>query len=378
VRYDRDAKARVVRARERRSVWWRQLEDGMGSLGVVSDWSTIHAIATTVAADGRALQLTRGGAAAVADGDEAATADACRADALAARMLGTVTEDGSVSWDRTQVQVSVNVVMDLDTPRRETDHLDAPDAPDAPDTTDTTDTTDMTETGVRGDGGTASAPVDSTACDSDAADSHDGVTGSDATTSDPAEPDAADSRADRVGLAPPWDSLAIVDGQPVPGEIAREIARFATSWTRMVTDPVDGHLLDYGRTVYLPDTLRRYVLARDGTCRTPICSHRGRSRMEMDHARPFPDGSSSAANCGALHTTCHQLKTAGLLDLTDTAADGSATWRTAWGQVIHIPAPAYLDDPRDHDDGTPHLPDDRWLTLPDPPPPPGPLDTPPF
>jgi hypothetical protein len=41
--------------------------------------------------------------------------------------------------------------------------------------------------------------------------------------------------------------LAFVAGQPVPGGIGREIAQFATWWRRLVTDPVDGHLLDHGR-----------------------------------------------------------------------------------------------------------------------------------
>ena len=97
-----------------------------------------------------------------------ATADACRADALAARILGTVAEDGSVSWDRDNVAITVNVVMDLDTLRRESDRI------------------------------------------------------------------------------------ALLDGQPVPGEIGREVAQYATWWRRLVTDPVDGHLFDYGRTAYLP------------------------------------------------------------------------------------------------------------------------------
>ena len=87
-RLDRDAAARVAKARATRRVWTRQLEDGMGYLGVTHDWSTIQAIADTVATDGRCLQVQRGGSGAVGEGDLDATADACRADAFAARMLG--------------------------------------------------------------------------------------------------------------------------------------------------------------------------------------------------------------------------------------------------------------------------------------------------
>jgi hypothetical protein len=71
---------------------------------------------------------------------------------------------------------------------------------------------------------------------------------------------------------------------------------------------------------------------------------------------------SSAANCGGHCTTDHQLKTAGYADITDSKADGSYTWLTAWGQTIHVPPRPVLDDP-------------------DPPPAdpaPPPLDPPPF
>jgi hypothetical protein len=259
-RLDRDAATRLARARETRRVWCRQVEDGMGFLGLTHDWSTITAIHAAVTADGRTLQLARGGSAAAAGQDDA-TADACRADALATRVLGTVADDGSLTWDRSQAAVTVNVVMDLPTLRGE---------------------------------------------------------------------------ADRV---------ALLDGQPVPGEVGREVATYATWWRRLVTDPVDGHLLDYGRTHYLPERLRRYVLARDAGCRAPCCTTRAASRLQMDHASSWPEGPSDTANCGALCATCHQLKTARYAEVTDSHTDGSCTWTTAWGQTIHIPTRPVLDDP---------------------------------
>jgi len=257
-RLDRDAAQRAKNARATRRVCTRQLEDGMGSLGLTHDWATIQAIAKTVADDGDCLRIERGGATAVIDGVEDATADACRADALAARILGDRAEDGSITWDRSQVAVTVNVVIDLPTLRGES------------------------------------------------------------------------------------DQIALVDGQPVPAEIGREYAAFATWWRRLVTDPVDGHLLDYGTATYLPDKLRRYVLARDGGCRNPSCTTRAASRMQMDHAEEFPTGASNSANCGALCTTCHQLKTAAYADVENSQADGSCTWVTAWGQRIHVPPRSVL------------------------------------
>src|SRR4029079_4680858 len=125
-----------------------------------------------------------------------------------------------------------------------------------------------------------------------------------------------------------------------------------------------GHLLDYGRTTYLPDRLRRYVLARDGECRSPGCGTRATTRLQLDHATPFPDGPSDTANTGALCTTCHQLKTAGHTDITDSHPDESCTCTTAWGQSIHVPPRSVL--PVDPD------------PPPDDPAPPTPHDPPPF
>ena len=77
----------------------------------------------------------------------------------------------------------------------------------------------------------------------------------------------------------------------------------------------------------------------------------------MDHADPFPHGASSAANCGAFCTTCHQLKTAGMIAVTDSRADGSCTWHTAWGQTIHVPPrdvlPLDPDPPPEHEPAPP-------------------------
>ncbi|MDA8435542.1 MAG: DUF222 domain-containing protein, partial [Actinomycetales bacterium] len=136
---DRDAAARVRKAREGRRVWARQTEDGMGILGMVHDWPTIESMMRQIRADGRALQLARraaeadpaGTATETVDADdraaesveEDATADACRADAFAARVCGKRGEDGSLTWDRSQVEVRVNVVIDLDTLRGEADRM---------------------------------------------------------------------------------------------------------------------------------------------------------------------------------------------------------------------------------------------------------------
>ena len=233
------------------------------------DWGTIKAMQATLDADAAVLRQQRGGAAAVVEDDDARMG-ACRADALAAHVLGQVGEDGTVTWEpRESVRVNLDLVIDLTTLRGEDDRL------------------------------------------------------------------------------------ALIEGQPVPAQIARERADTVTTWRRVVTDPVDGHLLDHGTRQYLPDTLRRFVLARDGGCIAPDCTTRSPRRLQLDHV------------------ICHQLKTAGHITVTDTHADGSRTWTTASGQTVHISPRPFLHDPAD--DPPPRR--RRSPSAPEPPPAPHP-DTP--
>ena len=307
-RFDPDAAARHDRARaQSRRVWSRQLPDGLGFLGLVDSWPVVRAMKARVDADARALQVARraglgasprsrrkaarkvdaalthphhpagldGPAAEILD-----SADATRAEAFAARVLGAVSDDGSVRWEpSTAASVTVEVVIDLDTLL---DHRTA-----------------LEETR-------------------------------------------------------PGAGLGLVDSQPVPAQVARDWAAGASLWRRMVTDPVTGHLLDYGTRTYAAEPLRRYVLARDGACRNPVCATTAPQRMQLDHAIEFPHGPTSTANTGALCTTSHQLKTAGHVDLTDSAADGSVTWTTRWGQTVHLPPRAYLADPDPTPEERPH------------------------
>ncbi len=249
-------------ARADRYVSCTPLPNGMGHLGIVSDWPTISAMHERIRVEGRALQLSRGGAKAARSGDEDAFADASRADAFAAIVLGTTNEDGSITFDPTDIPVSLTLVMDLPTLRGEVDRH------------------------------------------------------------------------------------ALLNGEPIPADVAREYAGAAKLWRRAVTDPVTGHLLDYGRERYLPEDLRCFILARD-LCRAPGCTTEAMSQLEMDHPEPYPHGPSSSANAGGLCRKHHQLKTQRYAHLLNSAADGSVTWLTSWGQRIHIPPRPFLHDPAD-------------------------------
>ncbi|MFC6238907.1 DUF222 domain-containing protein [Longivirga aurantiaca] len=332
-RFDPDAAERHRRAKKKeRRVWVKRLADGMGMLGYVDDWAIISAVHETIAADARSSKKAaraqkRARTAARRDGtpseptpgtdvvladeadvvptdgdhsgprhgdhaasggsdhrasttddaddveDEEPDADTARADALAARVLGTLNPDGSVVWDRAaSVVFEGHLVIDFLTLTRERDRV------------------------------------------------------------------------------------ALLDGQPLPPETAREYAGTVKTWRRFVTD----HLIDVGNR-YTDDTLHRFILARD-ICRNPVHDHIPTStRLQMDHAEEAPHGPTSADNCGGICIPSHQLKTARRVDITDSRADGSCTWTTRAGQVVHIPPRPFLDHP-----DPPLLPRRRHGPAPDP------------
>ena len=166
------------------------------------------------------------------------------------------------------------------------------------------------------------------------------------------------------------DNLCLLDGTAIPAPVGRELARSVRAWRRVVSDPVTGHLLDYGHRVYLPAPLVTFIHARDGLCTAPYCQ-RPASKCQNDHRVPFPQGPSDTANCGLLCDRHHPLKTDRYVNITDGHADGSMTWNTAWGQHVHTQARPYLDRPNpprtaatNHDNtgppGEPDKTDDAW------------------
>jgi hypothetical protein len=143
-----------------------------------------------------------------------------------------------------------------------------------------------------------------------------------------------------LGLA---ENPGLLGGEPVPADLARELAAECGSMRRIVTDPVTGHLLDYGTRVYLPEALRRFVAARDGTCRSPGCGQPA-ARCQLDHVVPFPHGPSDVANT---HTYCkrdHDTKSDGGLTVLAHSADGACRWQTRHGQYGVTPPRPYLPD----------------------------------
>ena len=133
---------------------------------------------------------------------------------------------------------------------------------------------------------------------------------------------------------------------PIPAGLARAWLADATTWARLVTDPITGHLLDYGSTVrFAPHPLRRFITARDQTCRFPSCRAPA-VYAESDHHPPWAaDGSGGHTSARDTHALCehhHHLKTHGGWTI-EHRDDGETLWRSPNGRLITNRTPPALD-----------------------------------
>jgi hypothetical protein len=99
---------------------------------------------------------------------------------------------------------------------------------------------------------------------------------------------------------------------PIPAPVARELARNtdAAVWLRrLFTRPDDGALVAMeSRRRLFPDRLRRFLIVRDQTCRTPWC---GAPIRHSDHVTPVQaHGATSADNGQGLCEACNHTKQA--------------------------------------------------------------------
>jgi hypothetical protein len=128
----------------------------------------------------------------------------------------------------------------------------------------------------------------------------------------------------------------------IPAGLVQSFA-FDAKWRRLVVDPVDGHLLDYGRRTYRPPKrLRDYVDARDLYCFFPGCG-RPASRCDFDHELAWSaGGKTSASNGRDLCRRHHRGRTKGDWRLVG-RANGSCTWTSPAGHTYVVPARNPLD-----------------------------------
>lgn len=105
------------------------------------------------------------------------------------------------------------------------------------------------------------------------------------------------------------------DGSPLPADMARRLAGYASTWTRILTDPATGTPLDAKATSYtIPNSIRQPLSAQWMNCTMPGCIRRAEV-TEVDHIVPFDHDSPQSGGLtrfGNLHHLCklhHQAKT---------------------------------------------------------------------
>ena len=107
------------------------------------------------------------------------------------------------------------------------------------------------------------------------------------------------------------DAPGDLDGYgPIDAEAARRLAAAAPSFTRLLTHPISGAVLDVDRASYrVPADLRRWLQVRDGTCRFPGCT-RPALRCEVDHSKDWAaeHGATAHDNLAHLCASHHHLK----------------------------------------------------------------------
>ncbi|WP_210509091.1 HNH endonuclease signature motif containing protein [Naasia sp. SYSU D00057] len=130
------------------------------------------------------------------------------------------------------------------------------------------------------------------------------------------------------------DTPGILKGYgPIDPETARRLAGTSTGLQRILTHPVTGVVLQYGRgRREVPVELRRYVVDRDEICRFPGCN-RPAATCDIDHTRPWcENGTTDHDNLAAVCRNHHRVKHDGGWKLEqDDAHPGVLKWTTPIG-----------------------------------------------
>lgn len=132
------------------------------------------------------------------------------------------------------------------------------------------------------------------------------------------------------------DPGELVGYGPITAGTAQDLAADGI-WTRLVTDPTTGAVLDVGRTRYRPPAaLAEHVRARDRYCARPGCSARAEA-CDLDHTVEYgrERGETKDDNLGPLCARDHQIKTDGGFALAQ-VAPGVFEWCTPTGHRYRV------------------------------------------
>ncbi|MFJ2507631.1 HNH endonuclease signature motif containing protein [Arthrobacter citreus] len=133
---------------------------------------------------------------------------------------------------------------------------------------------------------------------------------------------------------------------PISAETARSMILEALHWTPLLQDPATGEILTVGRTRRIPAGLKRWLQARDGTCRFPGCPVNV-THAEIDHTTPYAHGGpTDHTNLEHLCPKHHRFKTLGHWKARQPEA-GTIEWNSPTGRTYTTdPTLGYLPSPR--------------------------------
>ncbi|MCQ1999181.1 HNH endonuclease signature motif containing protein [Arthrobacter zhaoxinii] len=138
---------------------------------------------------------------------------------------------------------------------------------------------------------------------------------------------------------------------PISAEAARRLARNAVGWTGLAQDPRTGEILGVGRRRKVPAGLRRWLRARDETCRFPGCRV-STANADIDHTTDWAKG--GPTDHGNLEHLCrrhHRFKTLGYWKAFQ-PTPGVIEWTSPTGRVyrtepfLELGPPDTGSDPR--------------------------------
>ncbi|MCC3291838.1 HNH endonuclease signature motif containing protein [Arthrobacter sp. zg-Y1110] len=119
---------------------------------------------------------------------------------------------------------------------------------------------------------------------------------------------------------------------PISAEEARRLARNAAGLTGLAQDPQTGEILGVGRRRKVPAGLKRWLRARDGTCRFPGCRV-STANADIDHTVDWARG--GPTDHGNLEHLCrrhHRFKTLGFWKACQ-PTPGVIEWTSPTGRV---------------------------------------------
>ncbi|MCC3301747.1 HNH endonuclease signature motif containing protein [Arthrobacter sp. zg-Y895] len=119
---------------------------------------------------------------------------------------------------------------------------------------------------------------------------------------------------------------------PISAEAARRLARNAAGWTGLAQDPKTGEILGVGRRRKVPAGLKRWLRARDGTCRFPGCRV-STANSDIDHTIDWARG--GPTDHGNLEHLCrrhHRYKTLGFWKASQ-PTPGVIEWTSPTGRI---------------------------------------------